>query len=117
MPSIPNNYAELVRAKRLARGWTQAELAELLGLTNVTISRWEQGRVEPSSAFWEKFLEATGGHTKPSSGTRKAGVSKVVDFMGNGLAVRALVEGGRRPRGALRSEEHTSELQSHSFFS
>src|SRR5882672_1483375 len=37
---ISNNYAEIVRSRRMARGWTQAELAERLGMTNVTISRW-----------------------------------------------------------------------------
>ena len=69
--NIPSDYAEVVRSTRLAKGWTQAELAKRLAVTNVTISRWEKGRVEPSASLWEKFLEfveairtAGGGYSK-----------------------------------------------------
>src|SRR5205814_9472691 len=101
MTSIPNNYAEIVRAKRLARGWTQAELAQHMGLTNVTISRWGQGRVEPSPVVWERFLEVSGGRAKASSGVRQAAIPAAVDFMGDGIAVRARVEGDRLDVGHL----------------
>ena len=93
MTDVPNNYAEIVRAKRLGRGWTQADLAQRLEMTNVTISRWEKGRVEPSPIFWEKFLDVIGekGANKKRSG--RPVLPKAVDFMGDDMAVRALVEG------------------------
>ena len=66
MTIVPRNYSEVVRTRRLARGLTQAELAERLGMTNVTVSRWEKGRVEPSIPLWEKFLQEVG--DRPNGG-------------------------------------------------
>lgn len=34
-------YGEIIRERRKGRGWTQAELAERLGTSTGTISRWE----------------------------------------------------------------------------
>lgn len=33
---------------RLRSGFTQEEVAKFLAVTNITISRWETGRVQPS---------------------------------------------------------------------
>ena len=110
MKDVPNNYAEIVRAKRLARGWTQAELAERLGMTNVTISRWEKGRVEPSPVFWEKFIEIVGDGKKKIARSDKTGQPQAVDFMGDGQAVRALVEGERLAFGHLANPAFATEV-------
>lgn len=110
MTEVPRNYAEIVRAKRLARGWTQVEMAERLGLTNVTISRWEKGRVEPLPTFWEKFLEVMGGEGKAPAGVHKPTVPEAVDFMGDGLAVRAMVEGERLAFGHLANPAFATEV-------
>jgi transcriptional regulator with XRE-family HTH domain len=85
---IPNNFADVVHATRVARGWTQAELAKLLAVTNVTISRWEKGRVEPSASLWEKFLALVDTQSKPATAFRKPDLLHAVDFLGDGLAVR-----------------------------
>ncbi|MGD0261581.1 MAG: helicase-related protein [Verrucomicrobiota bacterium] len=110
MTDVPRDYAEVVRKKRRARGWTQAELAERLGLTNVTISRWEGGKVEPLPMFWQKFLEVTGSETRSPGAARKAAVPEVVDFMGDGLAVRAMVEGERLAFGHLANPAFATEI-------
>ncbi|HRZ55659.1 MAG TPA: helicase-related protein, partial [Candidatus Paceibacterota bacterium] len=110
MTDVPGDYAKIVRAKRQARGWTQAELAERLGLTNVTISRWEKGKVQPLPTFWAKFLEVTGGGPAATGGARKAAVPEAVDFMGDGLAVRAMVEGERLAFGHLANPAFATEI-------
>lgn len=110
MTDVPNNFAEIVRAKRLGRGWTQAELAQRLEMTNVTISRWEKGRVEPSPIFWEKFLDViseTGANKKRLG---KPVLPQAVDFMGDGMAVRALVEGERLAFGHLANPAFATEV-------
>ena len=38
---------ELIAALRKEKGWSQAELAERLGVTNKAVSRWETGRGYP----------------------------------------------------------------------
>jgi len=110
MTEVPNNYAEIVRAKRLGRGWTQAELAERLGMTNVTVSRWEKGRVEPSPVLWEKFLELIGEAPVGNRNLGKPVLPQAVDFMGDGMAVRALVEGERLAFGHLANPAFATEV-------
>ena len=93
--NVPSNYPEVVRTMRQSHGWTQAELAKQLAVTNVTISRWEKGRVEPSLSLWEKFMVTADSQTKPKRGFSKPDLPHAVDFLGDGLAVRAMVEGER----------------------
>jgi transcriptional regulator with XRE-family HTH domain len=47
------NY--LLRSARESRGWTQEELAERIGTTGVTVSRWESGVTVPSRHFRKKL--------------------------------------------------------------
>lgn len=50
--AIPNH---LLRSAREIHGWTQEELAEKIGTTSVTISRWESGVTVPSRYFRKKL--------------------------------------------------------------
>ena len=54
---IPNEL--LIRA-RLEKGWTQSRLAEEVGTTFETVSRWERGVVIPSLFYREKLCKALG---------------------------------------------------------
>jgi predicted ATPase/DNA-binding CsgD family transcriptional regulator/DNA-binding XRE family transcriptional regulator/Tfp pilus assembly protein PilF len=62
---------ERVRALRRRLGLRQTDLAALLGVSNVTVNRWEHGRMRPAPAVWERLLrmelrgldEARGPHT------------------------------------------------------
>lgn len=106
---IPHNYAEIIRTARLAKGWTQLELATQLTVTNVTISRWEKGRVEPSILLWKKFLDLA----NPSFKAEAPDIVESqhpVDFMGDGLAVRAMVEGVRLAYGHLANPAFATEV-------
>lgn len=49
-----------IRGARLACGWTQARLAEELGLTKANISHWETGKHDPSFAQLVKIRDLTG---------------------------------------------------------
>ena len=40
---IPETPTELVKGVRKFHGWSQADLAELLGVHVMTVSRWERG--------------------------------------------------------------------------
>src|SRR5690348_2055490 len=108
--SIPHDFAEQIRTARRARGWTQAELATELSVTNVTVSRWEKGRVEPSLPIWERFQDLAGLQPKSPSRFRKHEPTDVLDFMGDGLAVRALVEGARLAYGHLANPTFATEI-------
>ncbi len=49
-----------VRELRAARNWTQAELAERLGVSRQTVISIESGRYEPSLSLAFKFAEVFG---------------------------------------------------------
>jgi predicted ATPase/DNA-binding CsgD family transcriptional regulator/DNA-binding XRE family transcriptional regulator len=49
---------ERIRALRAGLGLTQIELADLLGVSNVTVNRWERGRSEPQAAMRARLLRA-----------------------------------------------------------
>lgn len=46
--------AEQIRARREALGITQEQLAELVGISRITISQWERGKNKP----WARHLPA-----------------------------------------------------------
>lgn len=52
------DLADAVIALRLARGWSQAELAERAGTKQANISRLESGLANPSVKFLQKLASA-----------------------------------------------------------
>jgi len=55
--TIPNDS---LRRARDEQGWTQAELAEKLGTTFETVSRWERGKKAPGAYFRRKLCDVLG---------------------------------------------------------
>lgn len=51
---------EQLRDRRITIGMTLSQLAEVLGVDNSTLSRWENGRREPSDAMLEAWARALG---------------------------------------------------------
>jgi len=49
---MPN---ELLRKAREQRDLTQKELAEEIGVTHITVNRWENGRVTPIPYYRQKL--------------------------------------------------------------
>ncbi len=58
MESVPQRFGRNVRAARLARGWTQEELAERTGLAAVQVSRIERGVREVRLTTLTRLLAA-----------------------------------------------------------
>src|SRR6266699_1177038 len=52
--------ASLLKQERERRGWTQSELAERIGTTQVNISRWEKSITVPGPYFRQKLGELFG---------------------------------------------------------
>jgi transcriptional regulator with XRE-family HTH domain len=46
-----------LRELRKQRGWTQAEVAEALGVTDLTVRRWELGQTIPSAYHMKKLCD------------------------------------------------------------
>ncbi len=41
------NYGDLIRSARLAKGWSQPDLADRVGTSITTVSHWETGKTRP----------------------------------------------------------------------
>ncbi len=91
---------------------TQAELAERLGVTYVTISRWENGQARPNRLAMKALValaqQASSHHRSPASiiGERRAEYTPaprvpVTDFQANPETVRLFIEGERLRYGHL----------------
>ena len=50
-----------IRASRERLGWTQAELGRLFGVTQATVSHWENGRMAPGEEERTRMEELFGG--------------------------------------------------------
>lgn len=49
-----------VAAARAARGWTQDQLGERVGVTKANVSHWETGKHEPSFGQLLRIMDLTG---------------------------------------------------------
>lgn len=51
---------QTIRELRQARGWTQLELANRLGVTPATVYNWERGKYEPTASMFRRIAQAFG---------------------------------------------------------
>ena len=49
-PGIPAWRGDALRLRRIYAGWTFRQLAERVGVSKSTVSRWENGHNEPDSS-------------------------------------------------------------------
>lgn len=101
-----------VRDLRTRLGLTQGELAEQLGVTYVTVSRWENGQARPNRLARNALLAlaksadgcggpGTGTVREPSATYRTATQASITDFRAHPEDVRLFVEGERLRYGHL----------------
>ena len=53
----PLDYSQRVKRARGVRGLTQAQLAELIGVSDASVNRWENGYSRPNNLPWRRILE------------------------------------------------------------
>lgn len=51
---------------RSQRGWSQDQLAELIGVTGATVSRYENGGMIPKVPVMQKIVDVFGGEITPN---------------------------------------------------
>jgi transcriptional regulator with XRE-family HTH domain len=54
------NLSTYIKSRRQNIGLTQKQLAKLVGVTDVTVSRWESGQREPIWSDFVKLCEVLG---------------------------------------------------------
>lgn len=59
-PSEPQTLGEHIRKKRIDMGFTQEEVASMLGVDTATLRNWEWGRSEPSVRYYPTIIDFLG---------------------------------------------------------
>ena len=112
---LPPDYPQRVKRTRDLRGLTQAQLAELIGVSYASVNRWENGQSRPSNLSWRRILEieslATGDAIGSELRSSNLGSSTPpdLDFSANPDAVWALAEAHRLAYGHLFNPAFASE--------
>jgi len=110
-----------IRQLRKTLNITQQQFAELLGVSFVTLNRWENGQSKPSAMGLSKLqdLAARGGGQATEQGAYVGGSGAGVDpqleaprldFLGDANALRVLVEGERLSYGHLFNPAFATEI-------
>lgn len=60
-PEVVSQIAVEIRSRRMERGWSQGDLARLIGVDHSYISRLESGKRVPSVGMLARLSEALGG--------------------------------------------------------
>jgi superfamily II DNA or RNA helicase/DNA-binding XRE family transcriptional regulator len=110
--------ANQIRDLRKRMDLTQQQLAGLLGVSFVTLNRWENGQSKPSAMGLAKLQKISVGESGPA-GERRTANSEVpidqgelvrLDFLGDANALRVLVEGERLSYGHLFNPVFATEI-------
>jgi transcriptional regulator with XRE-family HTH domain len=75
-----------LKYEREIRGWSQDKLAEKVGVTPRTVSRWERGKSIPHPCYREKLCQLFGRNTQ------ELGFLRESSFQASGLAPLPLIE-------------------------
>lgn len=111
---VPLDYPHRVRAAREVRGLTQAEFARLVGVSYVTVNRWENQQSRPNNLAWSRFLEIESSQDDRTARTQSAPGSRPVatrglDFSADPDAVSAVAEAHRLSYGHMFNSAFATE--------
>lgn len=75
-----SNIQNLIKNKRISLGFTQSELAKIIGVTPVAISKWELGLTKPRPKYCQKLESVLGISAKVLMGTEKIKRSNYIEI-------------------------------------
>ncbi|MGA7323018.1 MAG: helix-turn-helix transcriptional regulator [Rhodomicrobium sp.] len=75
----------LTRRARLLSGMTQTQFAEMFGVEDTTVSRWERGKLKPNPKVWKRIREIALRAATPLDAEviRRSHVYKFIAWMNN----------------------------------
>jgi SNF2 family DNA or RNA helicase/DNA-binding XRE family transcriptional regulator len=112
MASSEADYADRIYALRQEIGATQSQFADRIGVSYVTVNRWENGKNTPNELAWEKIRQiekhVLGG--QESHKVQSGGEPLTFDFEGNPKGVKSLVEAERLRNAHRHNPTFASEI-------
>ena len=113
MESSPDiDYADRIQAVREEIGATQSQFADRIGVSYVTVNRWENGKNIPNELAWEKIRKIEQ-HVFGPQGNDKVesdGESVSLNFEGDPRGVKSLVEAKRLRNAHRHNPTFASEI-------
>ena len=94
MTSSEADYADRIQTVRQEIGATQSQFAERIGVSYVTVNRWENGKNTPNELAWEKIQQIEQ-HVFGDQESDSDGGHVDLDFEGDPRGVKSLVEAKR----------------------
>ena len=107
---IPDDYSRHIRRFRGRLGLTQVELAARLGVSFVTVNRWENGQTKPSPLAWSQILKFDEDDSTRAEAQAEPVGPPVIDFTGSPDVVRVLAEGERLSFGHMFNPAFATEV-------
>ena len=110
---LPSDFPQRVRNAREVMGLTQANFAELVGVSYATVNRWENRQSRPNNLAWTRFLQLESSFDNPAPDKTTLADSPssghVLDFSADPDAVSALAEAHRLTYGHLFNSAFATE--------
>src|SRR5438067_1256904 len=101
--------ARALRWREMLENGTYATIAELVGVSSITISRWENGQNDPTELAWARIEEIQGLEPAHSEVPRTTRGHPPLDFGADPEAVAAVAEAARLSCGHLASPTFATE--------
>ena len=103
---FPSDYSRRIKKSRVARGLTQAQFAELIGVSYAAVNRWENGQSRPNNLAWRRIIEIEKQSREEVEGVRtfpdeEPTPPPSMDFSADPNAVSAVAEAHRLAYGHL----------------
>ena len=109
--ALPSDCPLRIRALRRAMGLKQPDFAALVGVSPITVSRWENGQNDPTELGWARIQELEARTTAPTAAMNDSQPEHAqLDFGAEPEAVAAVAEAVRLSNGHLASPTFATEI-------
>ena len=108
---LPADYRQQIRTLRRNMGLKQPDFAALVGVSPITISRWENGQNDPTDLAWARIEELANRDATPvGTFSDRPANRPQLDFGADPEAVAAVAEAVRLSNGHLASPTFATEI-------
>ena len=109
--AVPSDAGTRVKALRKSMRASQPAFAEMIGVSPITVSRWENGQNEPGDLAWARILAIQAEAEQCSAGEKSAPSYEVnLDFGADPDGVAAVAEAVRLNYGHVASPTFATEI-------
>ena len=102
--NIPDDFPRRIRNVRGAKGLTQTQFAELVGVSFASVNRWENNQSRPNNLAWQRILDLErppAGDEESVTASERSSAPPELNFSADPDAVAAVAESHRLAYGHM----------------